>query len=85
MLRALARRDQARSTAETPLEYLRRMSGVYPRGAADLTLLTHAYQGVRYGELPETRGDIDRVEGAWDRIQQIIRTRSGPGSEPHPS
>ena len=85
MLRLLARRDQARSAAETPLEYLRRMSDVYPRGAEDLTLLTHAYQGVRYGELPETRGDIDRVEGAWDRIQQVIRTRSKLESEPHSS
>lgn len=82
MLRALARRNQARSAAETPLEYLRRLSDVYPRGAADLTLLTHVYQGVRYGELPETRGDIDQVEVAWDRIQQVIRTHSQPESEP---
>ncbi len=82
MLRALARRDQARTAAETPLEYLRRMSNVYPGGAADLNLLTHAYQGVRYGELPETRGDIDRVEGAWDRIQHVIRMRPQADSEP---
>jgi len=75
LLRSLSRIDLERTASETPLEYLQRVSHAIPAGADDLASITHAYQRVRYGELPETRADIDQVEASWDRVQGVIRER----------
>jgi hypothetical protein len=43
----------------------------------ELATITHAYLRVRYGELPEKRGQIEEVESAWE----LVRKRGRPVGE----
>lgn len=72
LLGLLARKNIERTPSETPLEYLLRLSNALPIGVDDLANITHAYQRVRYGEHPESRAEVDRVEASWHRIQKIV-------------
>jgi hypothetical protein len=58
-----------RPEAATPAEFLPALQGVFPLHPAELSRVTDAYQRVRYGELPETRAEVDEVEQAWEQIK----------------
>jgi hypothetical protein len=63
-----ARLDRPRPAARTPLEFLPELEGVFPALAVELRTITEAYLLVRYGELPETPEDLDKVENAWKAV-----------------
>ena len=50
---------------------------IFPASQAELATITHAYLRVRYGELPETRGQVDEVESAWE----LVRKRGRPDED----
>lgn len=58
-----------RPAAQTPLEFIPTLETTYPGREQDLEDITRAYLRVRYGELPETRKEVDQVEEAWDRVR----------------
>ena len=58
-----------RPEAETPLEFLPELSGLFPANGHDLSLLTQAYVRVRYGQFPETQEELREVESAWSRLK----------------
>jgi hypothetical protein len=60
--------DVIRAEAQTPLEFLPVLRGLFPGCEEDLNVITQAYLRVRYGELPETRTEVDQVESAWERV-----------------
>jgi hypothetical protein len=53
----------------TPLEFLDELQFNFPQSKSQLKSITDAYLNVRYGELPETLDDIQRVETAWQQVQ----------------
>lgn len=55
---------------QTPLEFLPTLRGLFPNHFDEIKLITEAYNRVRYGELPEVSGDIQRVEEAWRRVRE---------------
>jgi hypothetical protein len=59
----------ARAASTTPLEYLPTLKDRFPEFQSELETITQAYNRVRYGELPETRREVDAVERAWARIR----------------
>ena len=59
-----------RRKVQTPLEFLPTLRGLFPDHFVEIELITDAYNRVRYGELPELRGDIQRVEDAWRRVRE---------------
>jgi hypothetical protein len=59
-----------RPLAYTPLEYLPLLDKLFPNHAAELRLVTGAYLRVRYGELPETRQEVEQVETAWKQLKE---------------
>jgi hypothetical protein len=63
-----ARLDRPRPAARTPLEFLPELEGIFPSLIKELRTITEAYLLVRYGELPESAEDLDRVEDAWRMI-----------------
>lgn len=63
-----ARLEKPRSRSQTPLEFLPVLDGLFPGQGEEVRLITQAYLKVRYGELPETRAEVDAVERAWQRI-----------------
>lgn len=58
-----------REQAQTPLEFLITLQEHFPELRAESAVMTHAYQRVRYGELPETAEEVAAVEGAWERLR----------------
>jgi hypothetical protein len=57
--------------ATTPLEFLPEMKKLFPDSDADLQTITEAYLRVRYGQLPETREEVEPVLAAWERVKQL--------------
>jgi hypothetical protein len=54
-----------RNPAKTPLEFLPALNELFPTLELELAKITNAYLQVRYGELPETRQEVEDVEKAW--------------------
>jgi hypothetical protein len=61
-LLALQRKGLPKPPAETPGEYLRTVIDSLPRCAAEFTVLTRAYEDVRYGDRPLDERAIQRLE-----------------------
>ena len=68
MCRAAAAAGYPRVPAETPYEYLDTLADVWPDQTADSRLITEAYIRVRYGEIPETPGELAEIRAAWERL-----------------
>lgn len=64
---------KTRPASETPLEFLPALKELFPSLEAELETITRAYVRVRYGELPETRMEIESVEHAWSRVHDLGR------------
>jgi hypothetical protein len=69
-----------RNPAKTPLEFLPALNELFPTLSVELANITQAYLQVRYGELPETRQEIEDVEKAWAIVhaqgqEQMIRKK----------
>jgi hypothetical protein len=59
----------SRPASITPLEFLPELEAQFPGRRDDLLLITLAYVDIRYGELPETQGQLEAVENAWQRVR----------------
>ncbi|NIS81139.1 MAG: DUF4129 domain-containing protein [Anaerolineales bacterium] len=70
MMRMSSDLDSPRLTAQTPWEFLSTLKVLFPNRGGDLACITEAYQRVRYGELPETREEVARVEAAWRAVRE---------------
>ncbi|MCB8918421.1 MAG: DUF4129 domain-containing protein [Ardenticatenaceae bacterium] len=70
LCQAAAAQGYARGTAETPYEYLATLARAWPQGTADAGLITDAYVRVRYGEVPETREELQAIRAAWRRLER---------------
>ena len=77
LLRMSVRLGEPRSPSETPLEFMDNLERVFPASQVELATITHAYLRVRYGELPEERGQVEEVESAWE----LVRKRGQPDGE----
>jgi hypothetical protein len=62
--------DCPRRRVQTPLEFLPTLRWLFPNHFDEIELITEAYNRVRYGELPEVSGDLQRVEEAWRRVRE---------------
>ena len=62
-----------RPPSSTPLEFLPELKSLFPSQGPQLELVTAAYVRVRYGELPETQQEVDALEKAWARIQEVAQ------------
>lgn len=63
--------DHPRPASITPLEFMPTLTNVFPSLSEELSTITDAYLRVRYGELPETKGEVEIVETAWKRVQTL--------------
>jgi len=59
-----------RSSSVTPLEFLPKLWQLFPGAREEARAMTEAYNRVRYGDLPETRAEVELVELAWGKIKQ---------------
>ena len=61
--------DQPRAEAQTPLEFIPSLARLFPEFGREVEVITQSYLLVRYGQLPETRKEVEEVENAWKRIR----------------
>ena len=80
MLRAAAARGFPRVESETPYEYLMTLARLWPENRADSQLITEAYVKIRYGQLPETKAELDAIKGAWQRLERTRPVELDVGS-----
>lgn len=79
LLKFSARLGKTRPVAQTPLEFLPSLNNLFPDMSGELDTITQAYVRVRYGELPETVEEVQKVEHAWTRVstsgEALLRLR----------
>ena len=69
-----------RPPAKTPLEFVRDLEAAWPDAQPDLQALTEAFVAARYAARDIAPGEVQQVQGVWQRIMAHLR-RPG-GSEP---
>jgi len=57
-----------RGLAETPYEYRQALYQAFPGCGEDIQRITAAYIAVRYGDVPESTGELETVRAAWERV-----------------
>ena len=68
LMELVAELQNPRPEGMTPLEFLPALNEIFTARRDDLELITQAYIRVRYGELPETQGEVDAIRDAWQRV-----------------
>jgi hypothetical protein len=66
-----AKLDHPRPAARTPLEFLPILVDLFPGRVQDLNVITQAYLAVRYGGIPESLEEVEKVEDAWRRVRVV--------------
>lgn len=61
-----------RQVAETPYEYLPRLTRAWDAERDDLSAITEAYVATHYAER-DLSGELARVREAWRRVEQVLR------------
>jgi hypothetical protein len=74
MCETAAGNGYARLATETPYEYLASLSTAWPDNQQETELITEAYVKVRYGEIPESRGELEEISAAWK-----VLAKAAPG------
>jgi hypothetical protein len=62
-----------RESWETPFEFQRQISMMFPDETDQIALITKAYNQVRYGEFPEEQEIVAKVKEAWEAIRFAAR------------
>lgn len=77
MVRLATEAGYPRAKAETPYEYLPVLFTALPGNEEDLTVITEAYVNAHYGQVPDTREDLQRIRDCWERVraQEVKRDR----------
>lgn len=70
MVKSAAAVGYPRLEAETPYEYLHTLAKAWPDHQEETRLLTEAFVKIRYGELPETKEELDMIIAAWERLEK---------------
>ncbi|MBN1660762.1 MAG: DUF4129 domain-containing protein [Anaerolineae bacterium] len=69
LLRLAADAGYPRATSQTPYEYLNTLRRALPDNEADAQTITEAYVNARYGQVPDTREELERIRACWQRIR----------------
>lgn len=70
MVKTAAAVGYPRLDAETPYEYLRTLALAWPNHPAEIRLITDAFVRIRYGEVPETKAELNAILQAWDLLEE---------------
>jgi hypothetical protein len=64
-----------RAKAQTPHEYLPALYQAFPGSEADVDLITKAYVNAHYGQVPDSREELQRIRGCWQRVRDLEASR----------
>jgi hypothetical protein len=69
LVRLATRAGYPRIKAQTPYEYLAVLNEAWPESAADVALITDAYVSAHYGQVPDSREELQRIRESWERVR----------------
>ncbi len=69
LLRLAADGGYPRAKTQTPYEYLRVLHTALPGSEADVEVITEAYVNSRYGQVPDSREELQAIRDCWERVQ----------------
>lgn len=58
-----------RAKAQTPYEYLQTLNKALPGSKEDLEVITDAYVNAHYGQVPDSREELQRIRDCWERVR----------------
>jgi hypothetical protein len=61
-----------RRPAETPYEYRNTLYLAFAGGRDPVDTITEAYVRVHYGQVPDTREEMDHIVQCWHQVQQLV-------------
>jgi len=67
-----------RSKAQTPYEYLIILEEALPDSEAEVELITEAYVNAHYGQVPDTREELQRIRDSWERVRAETTRKQRP-------
>ncbi len=59
-----------RLATETPYEYLKTLAQTWPNNQSETQIITRAYVKIRYGELPESKEELQTIVDAWETLEK---------------
>ena len=65
-----------RREAETPFEFLPRLTAEFPNALSDLRALTEAYVAVHYAQQQATPGQVHEMRVVWQRLRKELVKRT---------
>jgi hypothetical protein len=69
LVRLAAEVGYPRAETQTPYEYLRILYEAFPGSDDDVIVITHAYVNAHYGQVPDTREDLQALRDCWERVR----------------
>lgn len=69
LVRLAAELGHPRSEAQTPYEYLLILYEAFPDSQSEVELITEAYVKAHYGQVPDTRQELQRIRDSWERLR----------------
>jgi hypothetical protein len=70
LLRLAAEAGYPRGKAQTPYEYLGTLDEALPGSEEEVRIITEAYVNAHYGEVPDTREELQRIRDCWQRVRE---------------
>jgi hypothetical protein len=58
-----------RTHSQTPYEYLETLHQALPGSEADVAVITEAYVNAHYGQVPDSREDLQHIRDCWERVR----------------
>jgi hypothetical protein len=59
-----------RAEAQTPYEYLQTLFEAFPGNEAEVEVITEAYVNAHYGQVPDSREELQLIRGCWERVRE---------------
>ena len=70
-----------RDKTQTPYEYLATLHQAFPDSEEEFSIITEAYVDAHYGEVPDSREELQRVRDCWERARSRESQRRSPRSD----
>lgn len=70
-----------RANSETPYEYRTTLAKAWPNNMVDINTITEAFVRVRYGEIPETQDEVNKIRSAWQKLEELPPEEIGHNPE----
>jgi hypothetical protein len=69
LVRLATKAGYPRLQAQTPYEYLEALYEAFPAREDDVALITDAYVNAHYGQVPDSREELQSIRECWERVR----------------